>query len=25
VELENVLRDINPDGANLAHGWLLSW
>ena len=25
VELENVLRDINPDGANLIHGWLLFW
>jgi hypothetical protein len=25
VERENVLRDIDPDGANLAHGWLLFW
>jgi hypothetical protein len=24
VELENMLREIDPDGANLAHGWLLS-
>jgi hypothetical protein len=23
VELENVLRDVDPDGANLGHGWLL--
>jgi len=23
VDLENVLRDIDPDGANLMHGWLL--
>jgi hypothetical protein len=22
VELENMLREINADGANLAHGWL---
>jgi hypothetical protein len=25
VELENMLRDIDPDGANLVHGWLLFW
>jgi hypothetical protein len=25
VELENVLRNIDPDGANLVHGWLLFW
>jgi hypothetical protein len=24
VELENMLREIDPDGANLVHGWLLS-
>jgi hypothetical protein len=25
VDLENVLRDIDPDGADLMHGWLLFW
>jgi hypothetical protein len=25
VELENMLCDIDPDGANLVHGWLLFW
>lgn len=25
VELENMLREIDPDGANLVHGWLLFW
>ena len=23
VELENVLRNVDADGGNLAHGWLL--